>query len=755
MKTVKFAMCPICGSSCGLRVEVENGKILRVSGDPLDPHSRGYTCPKGRSLKFISEDPDRVTAPLRGNGGAWEETTWDSALDDIARRIAEIRRRHGNDAVALYAGDGTTHSYETLLSIAAFVLTLGIKNLFTANSMDALPRLFASKLIYGSSGMLPVPDVERTRHFLVIGGNPVVTNGSVMSAPGFARHIRGIRERGGKVIVVDPRKSETADLAHEHLFIRPETDVFFLLALINTVFAEGLEKTGGLKKYLTGLDELKRRAAGFTPELAARVTGIPAAKIRRIAREFAAAPSAVCYGRMGTCAQSFGVTTTMLIDALNIITGNLDRPGGAMFTTPAVDMAAVMGTLGVDGVFGKNRTRVSGLPDFNGEMPCAALAEEIEAPGGIRALIVVGGNPAVAVPDSARLTRAFAKLDLMVALDPHVNATSSHAHYILPPAVGLEHEVYPLMTCAVAVHNTAKWAPPAVAPPPGVRYDAEILRELILRVAARGIGVPQRAARALAELGGKFDGANILKTLIDFGPRGRFAFLSGATGRRTRGGADSSDDFSGEKQHGQWQGALTFDDLVKNPHGIYLGPLEPRLKQLLGPRGRVDLMPRILKDDFARIAETAEKLRREKFPPEDGSLLLTSRRQLRFFNTSLRNVKPLVGGPEQCTLQINPKDAAARGIENGGRVRVETGNGAATVAAEVTGRMMRGVVSFPFGWNGPQPKARQKVLNKNPGANVNTLTEPSRIDPVCAMSAFNGTKVWVSAARKGAPKRRT
>ena len=714
MKETKYAICPICGSSCGLVVELENGAIQSIKGDREDPHNRGYVCPKGRSLKYQHTDPDRLLHPVKRSGNDWTEVSWDAAMDDIARRVARIRKKHGRDAVALYAGDGTTHSYETLFSIAAFVLGLGIKNLYTANSMDALPRLFASMMLYGSSGIIPVPDVTRTQYLLVLGSNPVVSNGSVMTAPGFVRHIRGIRKRGGKVVVVDPRRNETAGVADEHLFIRPETDVLFLLAMMNHIFATGRDNPGALRKRIRGRREFKRRVEAFTPERAAVATGIPASEIRRVAEEFADAPGAVCYGRMGTCAQTFGATASALVDTLNIITGNMDRPGGPMFPTPAVDMGSLMGALGMGGKFAENHTRVSGLPDFNGEMPCAALAEEIEAPGGIRALIVVGGNPAVSVPDTAGLTRAFGKLDLLVALDPHINATSCHAHYVLPPAIGLEHEVFPMMSYATAVHNVIKWAPPALDPPPTVRYDSEILGELLVRILAAG--APPAVTQGLLGLGEKFDSRDIIRLLISIGPHGRLS--------RARD-------------------PLTFEKIQDNPHGILLGPLEPRLEKLLGRNGRIQLMHKILREEFNRMEEFARKMENAE-PSGDDTLILISRRQLHFFNTSLHNIESLATGREQCTLEIHPGDAEPRGISTGDTVVVATGTGENQVQAEVTDRVMPGTVSLPFGWNGPQPAARQQVLNAHPGMSVNTITRASRIDPVCAMSAFNGTRVKVS-----------
>lgn len=717
MKTTKYGICPICGSSCGLIVEMENGAIQQITGDQQDPHSRGYTCPKGRSLKYQHVDPDRVLHPLKKENGDWREVSWDEALGDIASRIADMRKRYGPDSLAVYAGDGTTHSYETLFAIAAFVLGLGIKNMYTANSMDALPRLFASMLLYGNSGILPIPDVKRTDYFLILGSNPVVTNGSVMTAPGFARYIKDIQERGGKVVVVDPRRSETAAIADEHHFIRPESDVLFLLSLMNVIFEEKRDRPGKLNKWIRGYEALRKRALEYTPERVEASTGIPVDEIRGIAREFAAAPSAVCYGRMGTCAQSFGSTASAFIDILNIITGNMDRPGGAMFTTPVIDVVSLMSALGINGAFAKNRTRVSGMPDFNGEMPCAALAEEIEAPNGIRALIVAGGNPAVAVPDSARLTRAFSKLDLMVSLDPHINATSCHAHYILPPAIGLEHEIFPMMSYATAIHNAAKWAPPVLDPPPTVKYDAEILSELLCRILCHQNAIPQPVEKGLLKLGKNLKGIELIKALMELGPYGR---LRSKPGGRER---------------------LTLSKLKASPHGIELGPLEPRLDKILGRKGRINLMPDILKNEFSRIAESADNF---KYEHDDcDTLILTSRRQLRFFNTSLHNIEKLATGPDQCTLEINSEDASARGLSTGDTAIIETANGAEEYIVEVTDGIMPGVISIPFGWNGRQPAARQKILNANPGTNVNTITNPSRIDPVSAMTAFNGTRVRI------------
>jgi len=726
MKTTKYGICPICGSACGLVVEIEDGRITKVTGDREDPHSRGFVCPKGRSLKHQHTDPDRVVEPIRRDGDSWSPVGWDEAIGDIADRIVKVQKKYGRDSLAMYVGDGATHSYKALMATAAFVGATGTKNLYTANSMDTLPRMLASKLFYGNSGVLPIPDVERTGYLLVIGSNPVVSNGSVMTAPGFARYIRDIQKRGGKVVVVDPRRNETAEKSGEHYFIRPETDVFFLLALMNVIFEEKLDRPGALKSRIRGYAALKRRARDFTPERASRLTGIPAGNIRRIAREFSGADTAVCYGRMGTCAQVFGTTASMLVDVLNVITGNFDRPGGAMFTTPAIDMSSVMKAIGMTGAHGKNHTRVSGLPDFNGEMPCAALAEEIEASNGIRALVVVGGNPAVSIPNTARLVSAFGKLEIMVSLDPHVNATSCHADYILAPAIGLEHEIYPVMAYATAVHNVAKWAPRVIDPPPGVKYDSEILGELICRVAGGHTPFPRIVSGGLSSIGSAIEGRELLKLLIALGPHGRLSRIARREGE-----------------------ALTLEDLEKKPHGIWLGQLEPGIDRQLGRRGKINLMPKVLRGEFDRINEFGETIERQGDAAGEDTMILISRRQLRFFNTSLHNINNLATGPEQCVIEINPADAKGRKIKTGDTVKVETDNGTAEIEAEVSDRVMPGVVSIPFGWNGPQPAAQQEVLNRHPGTNVNTITDQSRIDPVSAMTAFNGTRVRVMKRQSG------
>jgi anaerobic selenocysteine-containing dehydrogenase len=722
MKETRLATCPICGAACGLIVEVEGNRIVSLRGDKDNPHSRGYICPKGQSLPEQQTDPDRLVEPRRkAAGGGWKGVGWDEALDAITERLAGVIERHGRDAVAVYAGDAATHHYANLFAVASLVLFLDTKNFFTANSLDSLPRQLASALLYGDSGMLPVPDVSRTEYLLIIGGNPVVSNGSIMTAPGFARHIGTLQKRGGRLVVVDPRRSETARLADEHYFIRPGTDALFLLAVVQTVFEENLDHADAHR--IRGLRELRRIARDFSPESVATATGMTPNEIRNIAHGFSSAGSATCYGRMGVCAQEFGTTATWLTDALNIITGNLDRPGGTVFPSPAVDLAALMSLLGMKGQLGRWHTRAGRLPEFNGELPAVALASEIENRGRrqIRALITIGGNPALAVPNSNRLNAALEKLDFMVSLEPYLNATSRHADYILPPSIGLEHDSYPIISYATAIDNTAKYAAAAVAPPSGVRHDWETIRDMTLRLAARRARAAKSLEDVLIGIGGRFDPKGILRLLLDAGPYGIRAALEPARRR------------------------VTLRELESNPHGIDLGPHAPRLKALMGRR-RIDIAPVVLKPDIVRL----HRLQRERNSETgEGELILVSRRQLRFMNTCLHNIEKLAAGPEQCVLEIHPEDASARSVSDGGRVVISTKNGVIETEARITDDVMPGVVSLPFGWGGRQPGTALSVSERHHGANVNNITDETLVDAVSGMSAFNGTLVRVAPAAEG------
>ncbi len=450
-----YRACNLCEAICGLEIEHDGASVLSIRGDKDDPFSQGHICPKAVALKDIYEDPDRLKVPIRKTSGGWEKISWRQAFDQIEQKLAPIRRKHGRDSVAVYLGNPVVHNYGSLIFSRPFIRALGTRNVFTATSVDQLPHQFAASFMLGHSLLLPIPDIDRCRHILIIGANPLASNGSMMTAPGFERRLRAIRKRGGKVILVDPRKTETAKTADQHHFIRPGSDVFLLLALLNVIFEKRLDRPGRLEKFTRNLDALKAAVKKVTPKEAAAKTGIPAAIIERMALEFAASGAAVCYGRMGLSTQAHGGLCQWLINALNIITGNFDRPGGAMFPLPAVDLTGGKSTRGKAGRW---KSRIRGLAEFDGALPAAVMAEEMLAKGKgqIRALFTNSGNPVLSTPNGKQLEKALGKLDLMVSIDIYINETTRHADFILPPTTGLETDHYDLIFNGLAVRNMAK-----------------------------------------------------------------------------------------------------------------------------------------------------------------------------------------------------------------------------------------------------------------------------------------------------------
>ncbi|NUP83668.1 MAG: molybdopterin-dependent oxidoreductase, partial [Nonomuraea sp.] len=471
----RLGTCNLCEAMCGLRIDLDAGRVAGVRGDPDDPLSAGHLCPKAVALQDVREDPDRLRRPVVRTGDGWREIPWDDAFDLVAAKLAGTRAAYGADAVAVYLGNPVVHSLGAMTHAPPFARLLGTRNRFSAASLDQLPHQYVARHLYGSQWLLPVPDIDRTSYFLAFGANPAVSNGSVMSAPGITRRIRDLRARGGKMVLFDPRRTETARLADEHHFVRPGTDAALILAMVGRILAEGPARPA---PYVDGLGRLMAALEAFTPERAAALTGVPAEVIRRVAAEFAAADRAAAYGRVGVSTQRFGTLCQWGIQLLNLVTGNLDRPGGTLLTRPAVDPVR---TRGIDpGHEGRWRSRVRGLPEFGGELPAAALAEEITTPGEgrVRTLLTVAGNPVRSSPGGHRLSRALAELDFMVSLDFYVNETTRHAHVILPPTDLLERDHYDLVFNLVAVRDTARWTPAVLPRTPGARHDWEILGEL-------------------------------------------------------------------------------------------------------------------------------------------------------------------------------------------------------------------------------------------------------------------------------------
>jgi anaerobic selenocysteine-containing dehydrogenase len=687
----------LCEAMCGIAVTTAGGKAARIEGDRHDALSRGHVCPKAVALEDVRLDPDRVREPLVREGGALRAADWTRAITEAGSRLAAVRESYGRDAVAVYLGNPMAHNGHGLLGAGVLLGVLRTRSRFSATSTDQLPHMLASLEMLGHQGLLPVPDVDRTDFFLCIGANPLVSNGSLMTAPGIERRLKELRARGGRLVVVDPRRTETARMADEHHFIRPGTDALLLMAMVRTLFEEGLVAPAHLDGLLRGRAELRDAAEPFAPERVAAQAGIAAEEVRRLTRLLARSRRAVVYGRVGICQQEFGALAAWLLLALSALTGNLDRPGGVMFTTPAVDVVRLGALLGQRGSFARYRSRVRGLPEFGGELPVACLAEEIEA-GHVRALVTLAGNPVASAPNGARLARALAKLDTMVSVDLYRNETTRHAHVLLPAAFGLEREHFDLILQVVAVRNTARWSPPIFKPPPGVRDDWTILTDLACEVAAGSpaASVLARAARALGP-------RRVLDAALRAGPY-----------------------------------RLSVRELERHPHGIDLGPLEPRLPGLLGtPDRRIHLAPGCFLDDVPRLRAAFDAA------PGEGELVLVGRRNVRSNNSWMHNSHRLVKGRAACTLLMHPRDAAARGLTSGARVRLRSRVGEIRVPLEVTADIAPGVVSLPHGWGHARDGVELTIAREHAGASINDVTDDARVDALSGNAAFSGTPVVV------------
>ena len=715
MESIVHRTCTLCEACCGIEVRLKDGEIAAIRGDQRDPLSRGQICAKAAALEDLHEDPDRLRHPIRRTDNGWERIGWRDALDLAAAGILAVQREQGSDAAAIYLGEPVVHNLGAILFSDALVAALATRKRFSSNSLDQFPKQLACHWIYGSGFLMPVPDLDRTDHLLMIGANPVVSNGSLMTAPGMRVRLREIRERGGRIIVIDPRRSETADLADEHHFIRPGTDPLLLSALIRCFFAEGRVQVGDLEPHLRGLDVLEKAVADFSPEAVTERVGIAAEAIHGMARAFAEAPTAVCYGRMGTSTVPFGTTTSWLIEALNIISGNLDRPGGAMFANPPVDVLKLQPAT----ERGRWRSRTRGTPEFMGELPTATLTEEIETPGDqqVRALVTLAGNPVLSSPAGHRLSDALDELDFMVSIDFYLNETTRHANLILPPVGPLERDHFDLAFQLLSVRNTTRWSPAVFDPPDDARNDAEIILALASRL-FRARGVSGRAKglglRALSALGGERASRIVLDLALRTGPHGSGIRL--------------------------WRKGITVKRLRGSAHGIDLGPLSPCLPDRLPSRAdgtgpEIDIAPKEIVADLARLRASLAQA-----PPP---LLLIGRREMRTVNSWSHNLPSLVKGRMRCVFYIHPTDAEAHQIQSGDRVKVTSRVGAVEVPAEVTDEVMQGVVSLPHGYGHRAPGIRLRVAAEHAGASFNDLTDPAEIDPLSGTAVLSGVPVRV------------
>jgi anaerobic selenocysteine-containing dehydrogenase len=739
--------CPLCEATCGLELTLSGEEVVSIRGDREDVFSKGFICPKGFALKELHDDPDRLTTPLiRQPDGSFEPATWDEAFALIDERLKPILAEDRN-AVAVYLGNPNAHLLDNMLYGKVLLRAVGSRNLYSASTVDQFPKQKASALMFGTGTTVPVPDVDRTDHMLILGANPLASNGSPMTAPDMRGRLRALRARGGKIVVIDPRRSRTAEEADEHHFIRPGTDAHLLFALVHVLFDEGLADPGERIGALTdGLDTVRTLAAPFTPEAASAATGIEAGAIRRIARELAGARAAVVYGRIGTCTQEFGTLASWLVDVLNVLTGNLDRDGGAMFPLGAAGHSNAAGApgRGRGTRFGRWQSRVRGLDEIFGELPVACLAEEIETPGEgqVRALVTVGGNPVVSTPNSGRLDRALGELDLMISVDVYVNETTRHADVILPAPSPLRRSHYDLALYLFAVRNVAHFSPAVLPPDPAI--PDEWITLLRLSGVAAGLGpsadvelIDEQVVRALIKREVETEqspayGREVEDVLGELAPRTgpeRLLDLMLRTGPYGDGfGADPD--------------GLTLAKLEQAPHGTDLGPLRPRLPDALRTAsGRIELAPEQIVGDVERLLVSLDVTR-------GGELVLIGRRQLRSNNSWMHNLPVLVKGKPRCTLHVNPSDAERHRLVDGEAAQLRSRTGSVTAVVEVTDAIMPGVVSLPHGWGHDVPGTNQRVASANPGTNSNILADELLVDELSGNAVLNGIPVELAPVRE-------
>mgnify|MGYP000400232574 FL=1 len=697
---VHFRTCTLCEAMCGIEVTHDGEKVLSIKGDKNDPFSQGYICPKATALQDLHEDPDRLRKPIERTAEGWKELSWPEALDKVATGIQSLQKQHGQNALGIYLGNPNVHNMGSMLTTKHLLASLKSRSRFSATSIDQLPHHIVSMHLFGHMLRIPVPDVNRTQHMLIIGGNPLASNGSIMTAANMRQKLKDIKGRDGKVVVIDPRRTETAEAASEHHFIRPATDVLLLLAMLNEIYAQGyVNQNKAINNRAAALavdiEQLESFAQGYSAENVAAITGIQAAEIKRLVKEFCQAESAVCYGRMGVSVQEFGLLSQYLIMVINLVTGRLDEVGGLMFPKPALDIVNNTGP----GYLAKRHSRVNKLPDFNGDYPVVAMADEMltAGEGQLKGFINVAGNPVLSTPNGNKLDQGLAQLDFMVSVDYFINETSRHAHIILPPVSPLERDHYDVTFNGFAVHNVAKYSPALFKKKPDEMHDWQITLELAKRLDKK------------ASVGTKVE-RWLTKT---FGPK----FLLG----------------QGLKRGPYPQ--VSMKALKQQVHGIDLGPLGSMLPAGLKHKDKkIDLNIDFYKADLARVAEVFKHY-------NDDQLLLIGRRHVRSNNSWLHNSQRLVKGKSRCTLMLHPDTAAQQGIVHGQSVKVSSRVGSIEIEAQVTDELMPGIVSIPHGWGHGRKGVRQRIAQAHAGVSLNDLTDDTLIDKLCGNAAVNGVPV--------------
>ena len=740
-----FRTCPLCEATCGLEISVNpQEQVVRIRGDRDDVFSHGFICPKGSTLKQLHEDPDRLRKPLVKRDGKHVEVSWEEAWQVVNDGLMGVIERHGRGALSAYLGNPNAHNLGPQLFSAVMLRSMGSRNVFSASTVDQVPKHVAGGLMFGTPQSIPVPDVDHTDYLMMLGANPYASNGSLCTSPDFPGRIQAIRARGGKVVVVDPRRTKTAEESDEWISIRPGTDGLFLAAMVNVMFAENLVSIEPrIASLLNGLDELRDAVAAFTPSAVQEVTGVSAETTARLARELCGAPTAAVYGRIGVNTVEFGTTNAWLIDAINVLTGNIDSRGGAMFTTPGTGSSTTRGAAGKGKGFamGRGHSRVSNKPEVLGEYPVAVLAEEITTPGEnqVRALITVAGNPVLSTPHSNQLDAALAELEFMVSIDIYLNETTRHADVILPPPSALEKDHYDVGLYIYAVRNIANYSVPVLQKDDASPEEHEIL--LKLAGILQGLGpdndplaleeqtIYAMVTGAVSNSGSNIHGRDadeILNMLSAGGRRGTARNLDFALQTGPYGAA-----------FGANPGGLSLDVLLANPHGVDLGALEPKMPEMLRtPSGRIELSPEVFINDLKRLKESMVDV-------DLDQMLLVGRRDLKSNNSWMHNIKVLTKGSLSCTAHIHPNDAARIGAVTGTALRIASRVGEVQVPAEVTDSVRPGVVSLPHGWGHSVPGTKMSVAGEKAGVNSNILTDDQVLDPLSGNAVLSAIPVTV------------
>jgi anaerobic selenocysteine-containing dehydrogenase len=694
---IHYRTCNLCEAMCGLEITYKEKKVISIVGDKKDPLSKGFICPKSLALKDLYEDPDRLKTPIKRTENGWQEISWTEAFDEVEIQIKKIQEKYGNNAVATYQGNPNVHNVGSMLYGGPFLKSLKTKQKYSATSADQLPHHIASLKMFGHQMLIPIPDIERTDYLLILGANPGASNGSLLTAPGFPQKIKSIQKRGGKVINIDPRFTETSKISSQHLYINPGKDALFLLSLLHVIFDQGIEEKTHLSNYLKGLEEIKEIVKEYSPKKTALLIGIDSLEIQKIAKDFMYSKTAVCYGRMGVSTQEYGGICQWLINVLNIVTNNMDKVGGAMFTKPAIDLVYMTGIQGKVGNFDRYRSRVHNLPEYSGELPVATLADEIltEGEGQIKMFICTAGNPVLSAPNGKKMEKALEKLDFMVSIDIYLNETSKYANIILPTTNGLETLHYDLVFHQLAIRNTAKLSEVLFEKDENQKHDWQILNELTERITEKKNSLTPEM---------------MLDNMFQYSP--------------------------------YKEANLSVNKLKENPNGIDLGSLQPLLiKRIFTVDKKINVSPQIFIDDLKRLDKELYKDTKEeetKYP-----FALIGRRHLRNNNSWMHNSKLLMKGKNRCTVLMSSKDANNLSITDHQKIKIISNVGSIELPVEISDEMKEGVLSIPHGFGHNRNGTKIKLAEENAGESINDLTDDNKIDKLTGNANFSGTRVKV------------